>query len=181
VTCGVLFGARRRARARRRCVPRRVSAKAKARRLAALPTSAINTLERVLRHQGRKASSQRHRKSSRWQQRAYVCAVLRRFDNTSLSGYQPLVVIPPVSTRMSAAAPGKTKRIVTTATHNGSIAVAGAQVSITPSVSRVVFLSHTSRCGGRGRGGARSAARRGVWRLSEWAKALGFEVISPAS
>ena len=128
VTCGVLFGARRWARARRRCVPRRVSAKAKARRLKALPTSAINTLERVLRHQGRSASSQRQRKSSRWQQRAHVCAVLRRFDNTSLNGYQPLVVIPPVSTRMSAAAPGKTKRIVTTATHNGSIAVAGAQI-----------------------------------------------------
>ena len=150
VTCGVLFGARRRARARRRCVPRRVSAKAKARRLTALQTSAINTLERVLRHQGRRRN-------------------------------QPLVVIPPVSTRMGAAAPGKTKRIVTTATHNGSIAVAGAQVSSTPSVSRVVFLSHTSRCGGRGRGGARSAARRGVRRVSEWAKALGFEVISPAS
>ena len=92
-------------------------------------TSAIDTLERVLRHQGRRRN-------------------------------QPLVVIPLVSTRMSAAAPGKTKRIVTTATHNGSIAVAGAQVSSTPSVSRVVFLSHTSRCsvkffsahgGGRGR------------------------------
>ena len=83
-------------------------------------------------------------------------------------------------TRMSAAAPGKTKHIVTTATHNGSIAVAGAQVSSTPSVSRVVFLSHTSRCGGRGRGGARPVARRGVRRVSEWAKALGFEVISPA-
>ena len=134
-------------------------------------TSAINTLERVLRHQGRSASSQRQRKSSRWQQRAHVCAVLRRFDNTSLNGYQPLVVIPLVSTRMSAAAPGKTKRIVTTATHNGSIAVAGAQVSSTQSASRVVFLSHTSRCGGRGRGGARSAARRGVRRVSEWAKA----------
>ena len=39
VTRGVLFGARRRARARRRCVPRRVSAKVKARGLAALPTS----------------------------------------------------------------------------------------------------------------------------------------------
>ena len=38
MTCEVLFGARRRARARRRCVPRRVSAKAKARRLAALST-----------------------------------------------------------------------------------------------------------------------------------------------
>ena len=38
VTCGVHFGARRRARARRRCVPRRVSASAKARRPAALPT-----------------------------------------------------------------------------------------------------------------------------------------------
>ena len=113
-------------------------------------TSAINTLERVLRHQGRRRN-------------------------------QPLVVIPLVSTRMSAAAPGKTKRIVTTATHNGSIAVAGAQVSSTPSVSRVVFLSHTSRCGGRGRGGARSAARRGVRRVSEWAKALGREVCSPAS
>ena len=115
---------------------------------------------------------------------ATTCArgtVLRRFDNTSLNGYQPLVVIPLVSTRMSAAAPGKTKRIVTTATHNGSIAVAGAQVSSTPSVSRVLFLSHTSNCGGRGRGGARSAARRGVRRVSEWAKALGFEVISPAS
>ena len=113
-------------------------------------TSAINTLERVLRHQGRRRN-------------------------------QPLVVIPLVSTRMSAAAPGKTKRIVTTATHNGSIAVAGAQVSSTPSVSRVVFLSHTSRCGGRGRGGARSAVRRGVRRVSEWAKALGREVCSPAS
>ena len=89
--------------------------------LAALPTPAINTLERVLRHQGRSASSQRQRKSSRWQQRAHVCAVLRRFDNTSLNGYQPLVVIPLVSTRMSAAAPGKTKRIDTTATRNGSI------------------------------------------------------------
>ena len=96
-------------------------------------------------------------------------------------GGEPLVVMPLVSTSMSAAAPGKTKRIVTTATHNGSIAVAGAQVSSTPSVSRVVLLSHTSRCGGRGRGGARSAARRGVRRVSEWAKALGFEVISPAS
>ena len=106
--------------------------------------------------------------------------------------------------RASAAAPGKKKKstigsntpcinthercstredqaLVTTATHNGSIAVAGAQVSSTPSVSRVVFLSHTSRCGGRGRGGARSAVRRGVRRVSEWAKALGFEVISPAS
>ena len=165
VTCGVLFGTRRRAGARRRGVPRQLR----------------NRLERVLRHQGRSASSQRQRKSSRWQQRAHVCAVFRRFDNTSLNGYQPLVVIPLVSTRMSAAAPGKTKRIVTTATHNGSIAVAGAQVSSTPSVSRVVFLSHTSRCGGRGRGGARSAARRGVRRVSEWAKALGFEVISPAS
>ena len=39
MTCGVLFGARRRARARRRCVPRRVSASAKARGLAALPSS----------------------------------------------------------------------------------------------------------------------------------------------
>ena len=39
VTCGVLFGARWRTRARRRCVPRRVSASAKAQRLAALPTS----------------------------------------------------------------------------------------------------------------------------------------------
>ena len=29
---------------------------------------------------------------------------------------------------------------------NGSIAVAGAQVKSTPSVSRAVFLSHTSRC-----------------------------------
>ena len=37
-TCEVLFGARRRARARRRCVPRRVSASAKARRPAALST-----------------------------------------------------------------------------------------------------------------------------------------------
>ena len=165
VTCGVLFGARRRARARRRGVPRQLR----------------NTPERVLRHQGRSASSQRQRKSSRWQQRAHVCAVLCRFDNTSLNGYQPLVVIPLVSTRMSAATPGKTKRTVTTATHNGSIAVAGAQVSSTQSASRVVFLSHTSRCGGRGRGGARSAARRGVRRVSEWAKALGFEVISPAS
>ena len=180
VTCGVLFGARRRARARRRCVSRRVSAKAKARRLTALPTSAINTLERVLRHQGRSASPQRQRKSSRWQQRAHVRAVLRRFDNTSLSGYQPLVVIPLVSTRMSAAAPGKTKRIVTTATHNGSIAVAGAQVSSTPSVSRVLFLSHTSNCGGRGRGGARSAAQRDDRRVSAWAKALEREVCSPA-
>ena len=50
-------------------------------------TSAINTLERVLRHQGRSSSSQRQRKSSRCQQRAHVFAVLRRFDNTSLSGY----------------------------------------------------------------------------------------------
>ena len=116
-------------------------------------------LERVLRHQGRRRN-------------------------------QPLVVMPLVSTRMSAAAPGKTKRIVTTATHNGSIAVAGAQVGSTPSASRAVFLSHTSRCsvqfssargGGRGRGGARSAARRGVRRVSEWAKALGREVCSPAS
>ena len=149
--------------------------------LTSCVSTAISTLERVLRHQGRSASSQRQRKSSRWQQRAHVCAVLRRFDNTSLNGYQPLVVMPLVSTRMSAAAPGKTKRTVTTATHNGSIAVAGAQVSSTQSASRVVFLSHTSRCGGRGRGGARSAVRRGVRRVSEWAKALGFEVISPAS
>ena len=112
--------------------------------------------------------------------------------------------------RASAAAPGKTKRIVTTAAHvvgnqahrqngsahrryhrfeytsrcrtirNGSIAVAGTQVGSTPSVSREVFLSHTSRCsvqfssargGGRGRGGARSASRRGVRRVSAWAKA----------
>ena len=73
--------------------------------------------------------------------------------------HQPLVVIPLVSTRMSAAAPGKTKRTVTTATHNGSTAVVGAQVSSTQSASRVVFLSHTSMCGGRGRGGARSALR----------------------
>ena len=165
VTCGVLFGARRRARARRRGVPRQLR----------------NTLERVLRHQGRSASSQRQRKSSRCQQRAHVCDVLRRFDNTSLNGYQPLVVIPLVSTRMSAATPGKTKRTVTTATHNGSIVVAGAQVSSTQSALRVVFLSHTSKCGGRGRGGARSAARRGVRRVSEWVKALGFEVISPVS
>ena len=75
---------------------------------------------------------------------------------------------------------------------NGSIAVAGAKVASTPSVSRAVFLSHwhTSRCsvvfslacgGGRGRGGARSAARRGVRRVSAWAKALGREVRSPAS
>ena len=53
--------------------------------------TAISTPERVLRHQGRSASSQRQRKSSRWQQRAHVCDVLRRFDNTSLNGYQPLV------------------------------------------------------------------------------------------
>ena len=166
VTCGVLFGARRRARARRRGVPRQL-------RLSLRSSECCGTR--------RSASSQRQRKSSRWQQCAHVCAVLRTFDNTSPSGYQPLVVMPLVSTRMSAAAPGKTKRIVTTATHNGSIAVAGAQVSSTPSASRVVFLSHTSRCGGRGRGGARSAARRGARRVSEWAKALGFEVISPAS
>ena len=44
--------------------------------------------------EGRSASSQRQRKSSRCQQRAHVCAVLRRFNNTSLNGYQPLVVIP---------------------------------------------------------------------------------------
>ena len=65
---------------------------------------------------------------------------------------------------------------------NGSIAVAGAQVGSTPSVSREVFLSHTSRCsvqfssargGGRGRGGARSSARRGARRVSAWAKARG--------
>ena len=167
VTCGVHFGARRRARARRRCVPRQL-------RLSIRSSECCGTRKKS-------ASSQRQRKSSRCQQRAHVCAVLRRFANTSLNGYQPLVVIPLVSTRMSAAAPGKTKRIVTTATHNGSIAVAGAQVSSTPSVSRVLFLSHTSNCGGRGRGGARSAARRGVRRVSEWAKALGFEVISPAS
>ena len=58
------------------------------------------------------------------------------------------------------------------------------------SVSRAVFLSHTSRCsvefsaargGGRGRGGARSAARRGFRCVSAWAKALGREVCSPAS
>ena len=76
------------------------------------------------------------------------------------------------------------------ASGNGSIAIAGAHVPSTPSVSCAVFLSHTGRCsvefssargGGRGRGGARSAVRRGVRRVSEWAKALGFEVISPAS
>ena len=132
---------------------RRAAAGEGAEAMCSSATSAINTLERVMRPQG----------------------------PTGLSGYQPWAVIPLVSTRMSAAAPGKTKRIVTTATRNGSIAVAGAQVSSTPSVSRVVFLSHTDRCGGRGRGGARSAARRGVRRVSEWAKALGFEVISPAS
>ena len=152
---------------------RRAAAGEGAEAMCSSATSAINTLERVLRHQGRSASSQRQRKSSRCQQRAHVCAVLRRFVS--------LVVIPLVSTRMGAAAPGKTKRTVTTATHNGSIAVAGAQVSSIQSASRVVFLSHTSRCGGRGRGGARSAVRRGVRRVSEWAKALGFEVISPAS
>ena len=76
------------------------------------------------------------------------------------------------------------------ASGNGSIAVAGAHVPSTPSVSCAVFLSHTGRCsvefssargGGRGRGGARSAVRRGVRRVSEWAKALGREVCSPAS
>ena len=70
------------------------------------------------------------------------------------------------------------------ASGNGSIAVAGAQVARTPSVSRAVFHSHTSRCsvefssargGGRGRGGARSAARGGARRVSE------CEVCSPAS
>ena len=53
-----------------------------------------------------------------------------------------------------------------------------------------VPLPHTSRCsaefssargGGRGRGGARSAAQRDARRVSEWAKALGREVCSPAS
>ena len=76
------------------------------------------------------------------------------------------------------------------ASGNGSIAVAGAHVPSTPSVSCAVFLSHNGRCsvefssargGGRGRGGARSAVRRGVRRVSEWAKALGREVCSPAS
>ena len=70
------------------------------------------------------------------------------------------------------------------------LAVAGTQVASAPRVPREVFLSHTSRCsvkfssargGGRGRGGARSAVRRGVRRVSEWAKALGREVCSPAS
>ena len=73
---------------------------------------------------------------------------------------------------------------------NGSIAVAGTQVASAPRVSRAVFLSHTSRCsvkfssahgGGRGRGGSRSAARRGARRVTVWAKALGREVCSPAS
>ena len=135
--------------------------------------------------------------------------------------------------RTSAAAPGKTKRIITTAARivamaaatpqeraaavvpalrrgadngqwccchddvrdnegasgSGSIAVAGTQVASAPRVSREVFLSHTSRCsvkfysarsGGRGRGGERSAARRGVRRVSAWAKTLGREVCSPA-
>ena len=82
---------------------RRAAAGEGAEAMCSSATSAINTLERVLRHQGRSASSQRQRKSSRWQQRAHVCAVFRRFDNTSLNGYQPLVVIPLVSTRMSAA------------------------------------------------------------------------------
>ena len=136
-----------------------------------------------------------------------TCAIIRRSDNS--------VALLRFHARASAAAPGKTKRIVTTAAHivgdqahrqngsahrryhrceytsrcrtirNGSIAVAGAQVGSTPSVSREVFLSHTSRCsvqfssargGGRGRGGARSAARRGARRVSEWAKALGRKV-----
>ena len=59
-----------------------------------------------------------------------------------------------------------------------------------PRVSRAESLSHNSRFsakfslargGGRGRRGARSAARRGVWRVSAWAKALGREISSPAS
>ena len=45
---------------------------------------------------------------------------------------------------------------------NGSIAVAGTQVGSTPSVSREVFLSHTSRCGvqfSSARGGGLSVDR----------------------
>ena len=106
---------------------RRAAAGEGAEAMCSSATSAINTLERVLRHQGRSASSQRQRKSSRWQQRAHVCAVLRRFDNTSLNGYQPLVVMPLVSARMSAAAPGKTKRIVTTTVHIVAVAAVTAQ------------------------------------------------------
>ena len=76
------------------------------------------------------------------------------------------------------------------ASGNGSIAVAGTQVASSPRFSRAVILSHTSRYsvkfpsargGGRERGGARSAARRGVRHVSAWAKALGREVCSPAS
>ena len=57
--------------------------------------------------------------------------------------------------------------------------------NVRASVSRAVFLSHNSRCsvkfslargGGRGRRGARSAARRGVRCVSVWAKALGRKV-----
>ena len=161
VTCGVLFGARRRARARRRCVPRQL-------RLSVRSSECCGTREEAHRHNGN--------------------ANRRGVNNVRTSALFPVGSTTQVSTainhwltRMGAAAPGKTNHIVTTATRNGSIAVAGAQVSSTPSVSRVVFLSHTSRCGGRGRGGARSAARRGIRRVSEWAKALGFEVISPAS
>ena len=125
-----------------------------------------STHERVLRHQGRpSASSQRQRTSSRWQQQRHKSGQQRRYHRCEY-----------------------TSRCRTI--RNGSIAVAGAQVLSTPSVSRAVFLSHTSRCsveftsargGGRGRGGARSAARRGVRRVSEWAKALGRGVCSPAS
>ena len=145
--------------------------------------------------------------------------------------------------RASAATPGKTKRIVTTAAqvvamtaatpqvHRASAATAfsalrrgadneqwccchddmsdnaaerqrsmcsrqrqhrgcGRPFASTPSVSCAVLLSHTSRYslkfswareGGREGGGVRSAVRSGVRRVSEWAKALGREVCSPAS
>ena len=77
-------------------------------------STAISTLERVLRHQGRSASSQRQRKSSRWQQRVHVCAVLRRFDRTRLNGYQ------------------HARATVTTATQIAAMATTSARVRCSP-------------------------------------------------
>ena len=66
------------------------------------------------------------------------------------------------------------ERFAERASGSGRIAVAGAKVASTPSVSRAVFLSHTSRCcvefssahgGGRGRkicSSGRCSARVGV-------------------
>ena len=125
------------------------------RRGAGAPSVKVSIV-RVLRHQGRPSASS---------QRQHTSSVTKHIVKTAVHIAGTTDVSTPAGVALYA----------------GSIAVAGAQVGSTPSVSREVFLSHTSRCsvqfssargGGRGRGGARSAARRGVRRVSEWAKAL---------